>query len=161
MNVIAPVTDRHPVFDHPQLASLLAELLPAGKPDAGTLLSLVDGLAREPKLTGLVQHDPVSRWYTRLALTVDLDVWLIGWAAGQATPLHDHGGAIGALRVVDGILREDAPQRLGSRTRMFGRGSGASFGPDYAHRVSQAGPRPAISLHAYSPPSLPMRIIEG
>jgi len=31
-----------------------------------------------------------TRWYTRLHADDDLDVWLISWAPGHATELHDH-----------------------------------------------------------------------
>ena len=109
-------------------------------------------------LRGLATHDPVHRWYTRLALTDEVEVWLIAWAPGQGTKPHDHGGASGALTVLDGTLTET--YRDGDRAAQrhaVGAGQGSEFGPRRVHTVVNAGPVNATSVQAYSPPLLPMR----
>ncbi|MET0415887.1 MAG: cysteine dioxygenase, partial [Actinoplanes sp.] len=45
------------------------------------------------------RFNPSERWYHRLALTDDHEVWLLTWLPGQGTELHDHGGSAGAFHV--------------------------------------------------------------
>src|SRR5438477_596864 len=95
---------------HPALrGAAWARSLPVGGPpvDSETLAALVAELADRPDLWAhLVRHDPRVRWYERVALTGTVEVWLIGWCHGQHTPMHDHGGASGAVAVVGGVLQE-------------------------------------------------------
>src|SRR5271165_7302133 len=56
------------------------------------------------------------RWYERLYLGVDYDIWVISWLPGQSTGFHDHGPSAGAFVVASGILEE---HRLGERTRVI------------------------------------------
>jgi rhodanese-related sulfurtransferase len=89
-----------------------------------------------------------------LLLTDAVEVWLIGWAAGQSTSVHDHGGAAGALTVVEGALEEeefDPELRLPRRGRHRA-GTSAGFAPAHVHRIFNHSPTNATSLHAYSPP---------
>jgi predicted metal-dependent enzyme (double-stranded beta helix superfamily) len=113
----------------------------------------------------IVRHDPEQRWYTQLLLTDVVEVWLIGWAPGQRTRPHDHGGAAGALTVADGELYEvvftpDAttPGTLRWRTSRRGHlpATSVGFGPAHVHQVGNQRAWPATSVHAYSPPLLPM-----
>lgn len=115
----------------------------------------VDRAATE--LHRAARFDPVSRWYLRLALTEQVEVWLLTWTPGQSTRPHDHGGASGAYTVLDGQLTEtwrDGPAR--SRRATWRRGRGSAFGPDRVHTVQNTGVLDAISVHAYSPPLLPL-----
>src|SRR5690348_14976522 len=75
-------------FLHPALAHLASEV-DAVSPDrpkwtALELVRLTELLVRSAPdaLRGLVRHDPVQRWYGRIALTDQIEVWLIGWAPG-------------------------------------------------------------------------------
>ena len=45
-----------------------------------------------------------ERWYTRLYGDDELDLWLISWVPDRSTEMHDHGGSLGALTVVSGVL---------------------------------------------------------
>src|SRR5213075_806411 len=47
-----------------------------------------------------------QRWWSRLALTEEVEVWLLSWLPGQHTAPHDHGGASGAFTVALGQLSE-------------------------------------------------------
>jgi hypothetical protein len=88
-----------------------------------------------------------------LELTDELEIWAIHWPQGKGLELHDHGGSVGALWVVEGTLEEHyvRPERtLGRRTIVAG--GGAAFGPHYVHDVVNAQAAPATSVHAYSPP---------
>ena len=109
--------------------------------------------------SGLVRYDPARRWYRRLDLADDHEVWLLTWLPGQQTGFHDHGDSAGAFAVVLGTLTErSAP---GGRPEASGRvvaaGGVRSFGRDYVHDVRNDSPAPALSIHAYSPPLTIMR----
>jgi rhodanese-related sulfurtransferase/predicted metal-dependent enzyme (double-stranded beta helix superfamily) len=90
-----------------------------------------------------------QRWYERLYLGPDYDIWVISWLPGQSTGFHDHGGSSGALVVATGMLEEHRP---GEQTHVLHPGKPRAFGPDYAHDVRNESLAPAISIHAYSPP---------
>jgi predicted metal-dependent enzyme (double-stranded beta helix superfamily) len=131
---------------------------------AGELAELTRALASETAAwRSLVRHDPVQRWYLRLALSESLEVWLIAWAPGQATSPHDHGGALGAMTVTEGTLTEEvfepvSPQdaRL-AHTIARATGASALLGAEHVHRVGNARRINATSIHAYSLPDQPMR----
>jgi hypothetical protein len=94
-----------------------------------------------------------ERSYELLELTDELEIWAIHWPQGQGLELHDHGGSVGALWVVEGTLDEHyvrSEQSLGRRSIVSG--GGAAFGPHYIHDVVNAQAAPATSVHAYSPP---------
>jgi hypothetical protein len=103
-----------------------------------------------------VQYDAENRWHQRLYRDPRIDIWLISWLPTQGTQLHDHGGSSGAFTVVTGQLSEAVYRRnpaTGSLTE-YERADGASigFGPRYVHDVRNLSDRPAVSVHAYSPP---------
>ncbi|MCW2810280.1 MAG: putative cysteine dioxygenase [Friedmanniella sp.] len=122
---------------------------------AATALRLADQRALwEP----LVQFDPVSRFYARLAAQPDFEVWLLTWVPGQGTDWHDHGGSAGAFVVLTGALTEEharvRPDRLPTiepRARTLSAGALRPFGTQHLHRVRNDGLAPAVSLHVYSP----------
>jgi len=102
------------------------------------------------------RFDPVERWYSRLAQAADHEVWLLTWLPGQATELHDHGGAAGAFVVVSGTVTEQTlpsgpadPARLVETSLVTG--AGRHFGAHHVHRIVNAGNRPAVTVHAYGP----------
>jgi rhodanese-related sulfurtransferase/predicted metal-dependent enzyme (double-stranded beta helix superfamily) len=90
-----------------------------------------------------------KRWYERLYLGPDYDIWVISWLPGQSTGFHDHGASSGAFVVATGVLEERC---VGEPTRVMPPGKPRAFGPDYAHDVRNASLAPAITIHAYSPP---------
>lgn len=95
-----------------------------------------------------------ERWYERLSLTEDHEVWLISWLPGQSTGFHDHGDSRGAFTVALGELEElslGGPER-GLLVRRLTPGSVRSFGPEYLHDVRNTTGGPAVTIHAYSPP---------
>jgi hypothetical protein len=95
------------------------------------------------------------RWYTRLATAGSdgVEVWGLTWLPGQATDLHDHGGSAGVFVVVTGALTEDSVRPSDGRVsvRRLSSGTVRSFGPHHIHRIVNAGPAPAVSVHAYAP----------
>jgi Cysteine dioxygenase type I len=101
------------------------------------------------------RFDRAERWHLRLALTEEVEVWLLTWTPWQGTEQHDHGGAIGAYTVLHGELTETWTDRRG-RTKRNVRpaGSSGSFGAERLHAVQNRGALEAISVHAYTPPRL-------
>jgi cysteine dioxygenase type I len=103
------------------------------------------------------RFSPVERWYTRLAVADDHEVWLLSWLPGQGTDLHDHGGSAGAFHVVRGALTEETvgdpagaePARI--HARELGEGAGRRFGSRHIHRITNHSGRPAVSVHVYGP----------
>jgi hypothetical protein len=158
------------LYLHPTLADTNLSLLGPDTPgslalEAGQLTAITEQFAdAADRWRPIVRHDPHRRWYIRLVGTDTVEVWLLGWSPGQHVPAHDHGGAAGAFTVVDGTLVEDQldPGTWASWKRTtFAAGSRTSFGPDYAHILGNRGSQAATSVHAYSPPGLPLRFGSG
>lgn len=93
----------------------------------------------------------------------DWEVMVIGWEAGQLTPIHDHRGVLGGMAILSGTLLEerfrvpsDRPELADSRVRP--EGDLSETGPTVLHRLL---PRSrAVSLHIYRPPLRTMGIWE-
>jgi rhodanese-related sulfurtransferase len=129
--------------------------------DAAELARITSRLAATPDTwRGLIRHDPVRPSCERVAITDAIEVWVIGWTPGQFTSPHDHGGAQGSFHVVEGELVEDVyadTTLVQPRRVVHPAGSGGRLGPAHVHRVANEGGADATSIHAYSPPGLPMR----
>jgi hypothetical protein len=144
----------------PQQLSAPARLSPA------RLASVVGAIAASPaRWRPLVQFSAGRRWYYRLDQSDPnpaYELWLLSWLPCQQTGFHDHGDAAGAFAVADGELLESTAQ-VGRRqvaSRPLAAGAVRSFGPAYLHDVRNAGARPAVSVHAYSPALSLMRRYE-
>ena len=118
--------------------------------------------AAEQSWRSIVHFSAEHRWYRRLVLAEDHEIWLLSWLPGQHTGFHDHGEARGAFAVAQGELRETLarPGRNRVRNRCASAGSVTTFGAGHLHDVSNATITPAISVHAYSPPLTAMRRYE-
>jgi hypothetical protein len=139
--------------------------------------------ARADRWRDLVRYDPVQRWYHRMELTDEYEVWLLSWQPGQGTGFHDHGGSAGAFAVALGELQEQTVRggpsvpavavgelqeqtvRGGPRVpavavRTVRAGAVRSFGARFVHQVVNGSAGPAVSVHAYSPPLPQMRRYE-
>jgi predicted metal-dependent enzyme (double-stranded beta helix superfamily) len=104
-----------------------------------------------PKVQFVEEH----RWYERLSVAPDHEVWLLTWLPGQGTEIHDHGGSAGTFAVVRGELSERSFPRAGRRSHpspwALPSGSLRAFGPQHIHEVANQGSEPAVSIHVYSP----------
>lgn len=109
-------------------------------------------------LSGIVQFTSPQRWWTRLALTDEVEVWLLSWLPGQETRPHDHGGASGAFSVLLGELSETYRYPGGPiRSASHATGRSIGFGAGRAHQMRNLSSVAAASVHAYSPPNVPTR----
>jgi hypothetical protein len=123
-------------WDHARLEALAREL--AGRPE---------------RWRDLIAHDPGQRTYELLRHDEEVMAWLICWMDDHDTGYHDHDGSAGAVAVIEGSVREER-LRLGSPPleRLATAGQSFTFGAADIHRVRHAGDRPAVTIHAYSPP---------
>jgi predicted metal-dependent enzyme (double-stranded beta helix superfamily) len=107
----------------------------------------------------VLRFDPRRRWYVRLELADDYEVWLLTWLPGQSTGFHDHGNAAGAFAVAGGRVSERTVAAVGDRVRhrTVLAGGIRSFGSQHVHDVINIFGEPAVSVHAYSPPLTAMQ----
>ena len=162
---------------YPGLSQAHRGLVPAGRARLSQtrLRQLVSTVAAQPDSWGeLVRFEAGRRWYRRLELAEDREVWLLSWLPGQGTGFHDHGLAAGAFAVAQGRVRErtvvagprPARPRIVAdgtgllRQRTVAAGGIRSFGAQYVHDVANAFAEPAVTVHAYSPPLTAMRRYE-
>jgi predicted metal-dependent enzyme (double-stranded beta helix superfamily) len=116
------------------------------------------GATFRDQLLAQVRFASPHRWWARLELTEEVEVWLLSWLPGQRTAPHDHGGASGAFSVVLGSLSETyryPGADPGRRTHTTGDAIG--FGAGRAHQMWNTGLAKAATVHAYSPPLVPTR----
>jgi predicted metal-dependent enzyme (double-stranded beta helix superfamily) len=121
---------------------------------------IAGALAAQPGRWGeLLRFDAERRWYRRLELADDHEVWLLTWLPGQGTGFHDHGHAAGAFAVARGRVSERTVSDPGHRVRSRSvcAGSVRPFGTGHVHDVINLSGEPALSVHAYSPPLTAMR----
>ena len=119
---------------------------------------IVTNVGRSPWLWGqAVSFDLERRSHRVLYKTPHIEIALFGWASGQDTTFHDHGGASGAAFVCSGLLIEDTVEALDGhvlvqRTHTRRAESVFGFGPDYIHRVRHDPDHGvALSIHTYTP----------
>ena len=112
------------------------------------------GLAGEPETWRRhVRHDSGTRVYEEIWNDGDVNAWVICWSEDQDTGFHDHDESGAAIAVVSGTVREDRLTLSGPpRSRAFTAGETFTVPPVAIHRVLHAGDRPAVTIHAYSPP---------
>src|SRR5580658_6542964 len=143
----------------PARARLIPERLSQAR-----LSQIVTALAARPGGWGdVVRYEAGRRWFQRLELADDREVWLLSWLPGQSTGFHDHGRAAGAFAVAQGRMRERtvaAGRRAPVRHLTVADGGVRSFGSHHVHDVVNAFAEPAITVHAYSPPLTAMRRYE-
>ena len=142
------------------MTAVLRHVTP-GHAEAPIMLSLArlaeivrETAAAERSWRPILQFTDGPRWFRRLALATNYEIWLLSWLPGQHTGFHDHGEARGAFAVAQGELRESraAAGRTDVRHRTAAAGSVTSFGGRHLHDVSNVAAEPAVSVHAYSPP---------
>jgi predicted metal-dependent enzyme (double-stranded beta helix superfamily) len=141
-SIEALVRSRRPVWTPSELRDLV------------TTISVEHGST----LLDQVRFASPQRWWARLALTEEVEVWLLSWLPGQHTAPHDHGGASGAFTTVLGSLSETYRYPGGDiRQRTHDLGSAVGFGAGRAHQVWNTSLTKAATVHAYSPPLVPTR----
>jgi hypothetical protein len=101
----------------------------------------------------LVRHTDDARVYELIWEDEDVNAWIICWSEDQDTGFHDHDVSGAAIAVISGHVREELLRvDSGPRARVLGPGETFTVAPVAIHRVLHAGDRPAVTIHAYSPP---------
>jgi Cysteine dioxygenase type I len=158
MSVSTHAVDPHARLRLPQLDELLAPRRPHWTPDELRGLTTAVATSVRTPLLDILRFASPRRWWARLALTTEVELWLLSWLPGQETAPHDHGGASGAFTVLLGELSETYRYPAGPiLNRLHTTGSALGFGNGRAHQVRNLGPGRAASVHAYSPPLIPTR----
>jgi predicted metal-dependent enzyme (double-stranded beta helix superfamily) len=103
-----------------------------------------------------VDHRRDDRVHLRLAQVGGWEAWLITWPTGHGVDLHDHGGSLGAIAVVEGTLTEvvarTAPGlRASLAHRTLATGTVRRVPGSRIHDVLNLGAAPATSIHVYAP----------
>jgi rhodanese-related sulfurtransferase len=142
-------TDKRPVQEAESALTVATSLSRPVSRTPEDLANIVSAFALSDGWMDKVRLRAEQRWYERLYLAADYDIWAISWLPGQSTGYHDHGASSGAFVVVTGILEE---HRAGEPTRVVHPSKPRAFGPDYAHDVRNGSLAPAVTIHAYSPP---------
>jgi hypothetical protein len=124
--------------------------LPVGSFDSLVTLASRAARAITESASGLTAP-PGQRWYSRLQLRRDYDLWLIVWGSEAGVALHDHGGSAGALSVVSGILTEQRAGEDSGPGDLLLAGESRGFGSGTQHAVKNSGIQSAVSVHAYAP----------
>jgi|GEM_PF-1201580 len=132
-------------------------------PERPTPGNLAERISRQAeKCLDRVRFNPAQYVRHPVLLWDDWEVMIIGWEAGQATPVHDHRGVFGGMAVLSGSLLEErfttpglVPRLADSRVRP--EGDLCDIGPTILHRLVPKSPR-AVSLHIYRPPLRTMGI---
>lgn len=143
----------HPALNTTRFRNLINPDRPLWTPRALRDLTRHTAAEFPAALRDLLHFDPAQRWWLRLALTADVELWLLTWTPGQHTAPHDHNGAAGAFSVFTGALHEEYtyPGRP-IRAADYHAGAGIGFDAGRVHQVRNARPADAASVHAYSPP---------
>ena len=116
-------------------------------PERPTPGNLAERISRQAeKYLDRVRFDPAQYVRHPVLIWDDWEVMIIGWEAGQVTPVHDHRGVLGGMAMLSGSLLEErfttsglAPKLVDSRVRP--EGDLCDIGPTTLHRlVAPGGP---------------------
>ncbi|MEL6348365.1 MAG: cysteine dioxygenase family protein [Myxococcota bacterium] len=143
----------------------------AAKPtiQLGCLVELAGSIAlTDAQIDALTRPDPSKPYGRRVLMATDrLEVMVATWTPGVYCAPHDHGGSVGAVRILRGAadhhiwsLETDPKRRLALRHRHVAeQGEILACGPDTIHSMASAGPnQPMVTLHLYTQ-SIPYMVV--
>lgn len=134
----------------PALESVVAQLKALRGPRADDLAGVLAAPLSFDDVRAFVRFDGDERVRTLVYGDGRVELWLASWRPGQSTPLHRHGPSARAFRVLRGAVTETV---LGERDRVWAPGAVVAEGGPRVHQLTNAGPDPLLTLHAYAPPS--------
>ena len=168
MSVVAPFAIGYAAS--PRVEAVARLLHPSGAAGFGVVApdvldALAGGLAEavDPDSFAVDDGSVQARRHRQLVRTSTFDAWLIAWGASSVLDLHDHGGSIGAVRVVKGELIEtysDKLHRHPLRSLAVTAGGSRAVPATRVHEVWNPGPSEALSVHVYSPPLTAMTFFD-
>jgi cysteine dioxygenase len=111
----------------------------------------------------IAQYDPLTYKRSLLYNDNNIDVYLIGWSANQASRIHDHPDNGCVLRVLrnevseETYIRRDAGiEKLSHKNLKVGE-TGHIKKNTILHRIINETNEKTLSLHVYSPPNYKTR----
>jgi mannose-6-phosphate isomerase-like protein (cupin superfamily) len=145
-----PLTGRSRSLGPPPSPESTVTITAPAVPD---LLNLVRAVGDDVGLwRPVVRFGLAERYWRRLDVHPDVDVWLLTWLRAQSTDLHDHGESSAAFVVLEGALTEvraDRETGLSATTLTAPRARLVEAG--VVHDVRNDEDTPAVSIHAYYP----------
>lgn len=103
-----------------------------------------------------------GRKYARnlIARSSFAELLMLCWRSGQRTPIHDHGGSIGVVLLIEGLLTETMYERTPEghvrpyNTYRWGPGGVTGADVPDIHQLLNLQPagRDMVTLHCYAPP---------
>jgi cysteine dioxygenase len=164
------VTDTNAVYE-PQITTATSEL------------SLDEVAEKITNLTSVPSLDEIKGWFSALLLrqrdyeryriftkrkyarnliarSSSAELLMLCWHAGQRTPIHDHGGSVGVVLLLEGLLTETMYERSPAGSvrpyNTYKWNPGAITGADVPdiHQLLNLQPegRDMVTLHCYAPP---------
>ena len=164
------VTDTNVVYE-PQITTATSEL------------SLDEVAEKITNLTSVPSLDEIKKWFSALLLrqrdyeryriftkrkyarnliarSPSAELLMLCWHAGQRTPIHDHGGSVGVILLLEGLLTETMYERSPAGSvrpyNTYKWNPGAITGADVPdiHQLLNLQPegRDMVTLHCYAPP---------
>jgi cysteine dioxygenase len=89
-----------------------------------------------------------------------VELLVLCWLPGQRTPIHDHNGSYGAVRVCEGVMWEttfalnEARELYYRAAREWGKGEVTGANVPDIHQLGnpECSGQPLVTLHLYAPP---------
>jgi mannose-6-phosphate isomerase-like protein (cupin superfamily) len=114
--------------------------------------ALLEWAGRPERWSPLVRHDPGERTYALVHRDDRMEVYVVCWMAGHDTGFHDHDDSAAVIAVLEGAITEERLALGRTVDVLLEAGDSVTIAREAIHRVRHAGPAPAVTLHAYSPP---------
>ena len=138
-------------------------------PSAMRLQALCDalrGVVAVPATRALVNWDP-KRPYGRRVLheSATLEAMIAGWSRGHACAPHDHGGSIGAIRILEGSAEHtvwevvDGELQATAKT-VHHKDEVLPAAAHLIHSMRSIGEQPLVTLHLYTDPIAEMVVYD-
>jgi len=105
------------------------------------------------ELTPWIAFGPSTRTRTRVCLTAQFEILVLGWLPGQLSSVHDHGSSACGVRVIQGVATErvGTAEALGAPRHHEAEAALTSH-PGEWHEIRNDGQERLITLHVYAPP---------
>ena len=119
--------------------------------NAEQLAEIAADVARAP-VAELVPEGDVRRWWYAIR-EADYEAVVIAWPPGTGLGMHDHGGSLAAIHVLNGRLRErylDDDELM--QVRWLLAGETIDLPGTHVHEVINFDDVEVVSVHVYSPP---------
>ena len=131
------------------------------------LCEVLRGGVAIPATRELVQWDP-SRPYGRRVLheSETLEAMIAGWTPNTPCAPHDHGGSIGAIRILEGTARHTVweivdGQLVAAVTTLHHKHEVLPASAHLIHSMESVGDHPLITLHLYTDPISDMIVYDA